>query len=106
MYHPESFPVWDLSVYLTSRDDIICYGQDRILNFIDVIFDEDTNAPNTLYLPNFDQPFLAEINGSKQVPYRLHSHKWQRQDFSLQYQYNIKQASNKNKEKYHKRIVN
>lgn len=50
MYHPESFPVWDLSVYLTSRDDIICYGQDRILNFIDVIFDEDTNAPNTFYL--------------------------------------------------------
>ena len=69
MYHPESFPAWHFSVYLTSRDDIVCYGQDRILNFIDVIFDEDTNAPNTFYLPNFDQPFLAEINGSKQVPY-------------------------------------
>lgn len=71
MYHPENFPVWDLSICLTSRADIICYGQDRILNFIDVIFDEDTNAPNTFYLPNFDQPFLAEINGSKQATLSL-----------------------------------
>ena len=30
----------------------------------------------------------------------LHSHEWPRKNFFLQYQYNIKQASNENKEKY------
>ena len=30
----------------------------------------------------------------------LNSHEWPRQNFSLQYQYNIKQTSDENKEKY------
>ena len=30
----------------------------------------------------------------------LSSHRWPRQNFSLQYQYNIKQTSDENKEKY------
>ena len=30
----------------------------------------------------------------------FNSHKWPRQNFSLQYQYNIKQTSDKNIEKY------
>ena len=30
----------------------------------------------------------------------LNSHKWPRQNFSLQYQHNIKQAGDENKEKY------
>ena len=30
----------------------------------------------------------------------LNSHEWPRQNFSLQYQYNIKQTSDENKDKY------
>ena len=30
----------------------------------------------------------------------FHSHKWPRQNFSLQYQYNIKQAGDENRDKY------
>ena len=30
----------------------------------------------------------------------FYSHEWPRQNFSLQYQYNIKQTSDENKEKY------
>ena len=30
----------------------------------------------------------------------FHSHKWPRQNFSLKYQYNIKQTSDEDKEKY------
>ena len=33
-------------------------------------------------------------------PQPFNSHKWPRQNFSLQYQYNIKQTSDENKEKY------
>lgn len=50
--------------------------------------------------------FSLKSTGANKLPYPLHSHEWQRQDFSLQYQYNITQASDKKKEKYHKRIVN
>ena len=32
--------------------------------------------------------------------YPLNSHEWPWQNFSLQYQYNIKQTSDENKEKY------
>ena len=32
--------------------------------------------------------------------YLLNSNEWPRQNFSLQYQYNIKQTSDENKEKY------
>ena len=32
--------------------------------------------------------------------YPFNSHKWPRQNFSLQYQYNIKQTSDENKENY------
>ena len=32
--------------------------------------------------------------------YPFNSHEWPRQNFSLQYQYNIKQTSDENKEKY------
>ena len=30
----------------------------------------------------------------------FHSHKWSRQNFSLQYEYNIKQAGDENREEY------
>ena len=50
--------------------------------------------------------FLFAVNGdensrhlySRSSPFN--SHEWPRQNFSLQYQYNIKQASDENKEKY------
>ena len=34
----------------------------------------------------------------------FHSHEWPRQSFSLQYQYNVNQISDENKEKYKKNI--
>ena len=34
------------------------------------------------------------------LPLPFHSHKWPRQNFSLQYQYNIKQAGDENREEY------
>ena len=40
-----------------------------------------------------------EIHGSALVS-PFNSHEWPRQNFSLQYQYNIKQTSDENKEKY------
>ena len=32
--------------------------------------------------------------------YSFNSHEWPRQNFSLQYQYNVNQTSDENKEKY------
>ena len=34
------------------------------------------------------------------VPFTIYSCQWPRQNFSLQYQYNVKQTSNENKQKY------
>ena len=34
------------------------------------------------------------------VFWSFHSHEWSRQNFSLQYQYNTRQTSDENKEKY------
>ena len=42
---------------------------------------------------SFDQTLILRIN-----PFT--SHKWPRQNFSLQYQYNIKQAGDENREEY------
>ena len=42
--------------------------------------------------------FISHSEGSKGYPFN--SHEWPRQNLSLQYQYNIKQTSDENEEKY------
>ena len=42
----------------------------------------------------------VHLQRQKWVPWLLNSHEWPKQNFSLQYQYNIKQTSDENKEKY------
>ena len=49
-----------------------------------------------------DEEFGGDTVAQKLVSWTkpFHSHEWPRQNFSLQYQYNIKQKSDKNVEKY------
>ena len=60
-------------------------------------------AKNSIRFQNF--PTQREANcfrrGKSSIDVKtFHSHKWPRQNFSLQYQYNIKQAGDENREEY------
>ena len=44
----------------------------------------------------WNQSFKESISDSN-INWALHSHKWPRHNFSLQYQYNVKQTSDENK---------
>ena len=84
---------WDLGSRRVKNENITFHIFERMLlistNFFEKASDYNL-CPNTFIEQIFE--FLLKL---------FNSYNWQRQNFSLQYQYNIKQTSNENKKNVH-----